>query len=165
MVKEVGAPRLPTLRDKQRARQIEVPNCSDDIIVPQHGEKALLAPTTCVGEMAYDPISVIDLTAGAETFVRNLPGFGPVALGPDGTMAVGFLWDAQHCEDLIAAGKADMIALAREVLDDPNWPLHAAQELGMDDRFSLWAPAFGWWLDKRERVFRKLGLGRHQPPA
>jgi hypothetical protein len=67
--------------------QLEVPNCSDDIIVPKHGEMALLAPTTC----SQDPISVIDLAPGQEAFVRNLPGFGPVAMGPDGNMAVGFL--------------------------------------------------------------------------
>ncbi|MBW2456801.1 MAG: hypothetical protein JRI68_19950 [Deltaproteobacteria bacterium] len=73
--------------DDGTAREFEVPNCSDNIIVPSHGEIALLAPTTC----SQDPISIIDLTAGAEQFVRNLPGFGPVALGPDGTMAVGFL--------------------------------------------------------------------------
>ncbi len=65
--------------DDGAARDFEVPNCSDDIIVPKHGKLALLAPTTC----AKDPISTIDLTAGAEQFVRNLPGFGPVALGPE----------------------------------------------------------------------------------
>jgi len=69
------------------SRPIEVPNCADDIIVPAHGELALLAPTTC----QKDPISHIDLTAGEEAFVRNLPGFGPVALGPEGELAVGFL--------------------------------------------------------------------------
>src|SRR5690606_13086866 len=66
---------------------LEVPNCSDDIIVPSHGEMALLAPTFC----GKDPISYIDLTPGDEKFVKNLPGFGPVAMGPDGSTAVGFL--------------------------------------------------------------------------
>lgn len=70
---------------------LEVPNCSDDIIVPSHGEIALLAPTFC----GKDPISHIDLTPGDEKFVRNLPGFGPVAMGPDGSTAVGFLDMAQ----------------------------------------------------------------------
>lgn len=69
------------------SRPIEVPNCADDIIVPAHGEMALLAPTTC----QLDPISHIDLSPGEEAFVRNLPGFGPVALGPEGELAVGFL--------------------------------------------------------------------------
>ena len=74
------------------------------------------------------------------------------------TMAVGFLWDAKVCEDLIAAGKADMIALAREILDDPNWPLHAASELGADENHGLWPVESGWWLMKRQRLISKLQL-------
>ncbi len=73
-------------------------------------------------------------------------------------MAVGFLWDAHHCEDLLASGKADMIALAREVLDDPNWALHAAQELSADENHALWPVESGWWLMKRERLLNKLGI-------
>ncbi|MFB6373533.1 MAG: hypothetical protein ABEN55_10555 [Bradymonadaceae bacterium] len=38
-----------------------------------------------------DPISVIDLEAGNERFVRNLPGFGPVQIAPRGQRAVGFV--------------------------------------------------------------------------
>ena len=49
------------------------------------------------------------------------------------TMAVGFLWDAKFCEDIVANGQADMVTLAREMLDDPNWSLHAAAELGADE--------------------------------
>ncbi len=74
------------------------------------------------------------------------------------TMAVGFLWDAKHCKDLLVAGKADMIALAREILDDPNWPLHAAQELNVDEGHAMWPVESGWWLMKRERLLSKLGL-------
>ncbi|MGF1453856.1 MAG: NADH:flavin oxidoreductase/NADH oxidase [Alphaproteobacteria bacterium] len=74
------------------------------------------------------------------------------------TMAIGFLWDPEMCEALLAEGAADMVALARELLDDPNWPLHAAQRLGTDQGFALWPPEFGWWLNKRDRLVRKLGL-------
>ncbi|MEH6477627.1 MAG: NADH:flavin oxidoreductase/NADH oxidase [Sneathiella sp.] len=74
------------------------------------------------------------------------------------TMAVGFLWDAKSCQAIIESGNADMIAMARELLDDPNWPLHAAAELRADERYSMWHSEFGWWLDKRERLVRKLGL-------
>jgi len=74
------------------------------------------------------------------------------------TMAVGFLWDAQVCEQVLADGKADMIALARELLDDPNWPLHAAAELGSDENHSAWPIEAGWWLMKRARLLSKLGL-------
>lgn len=37
------------------------------------------------------------------------------------TMAVGFLWDAKVCERILADGEADMVTLAHELLDDPNW--------------------------------------------
>lgn len=74
------------------------------------------------------------------------------------TMAVGFIWQASVANAVIADGKADLVALARELLNDPNWTLHAAAELGVDREHALWKPAFGWWLNKRERVMRKLGL-------
>ena len=74
------------------------------------------------------------------------------------TMAVGFLWDARACDELLAAGQADMIALARELLDDPNWPLHAAAELGIDENHGMWPVEAGWWLMKRQRLTSKLGL-------
>ncbi len=74
------------------------------------------------------------------------------------TMAVGFLWDAKTCEEHIATGKADMVALARELLDDPNWPLHAAAELGADENHNMWSVEAGWWLMKRDRLLTKLGL-------
>ncbi|MEM9044625.1 MAG: NADH:flavin oxidoreductase/NADH oxidase [Pseudomonadota bacterium] len=74
------------------------------------------------------------------------------------SMAVGLIWDPQAAEKIIATGEADMIALARELLDHPNWPLQAMGQLGADERFNAWPPEFGWWLDKRERVCTKLGL-------
>ena len=74
------------------------------------------------------------------------------------TMTLGFIWDAKVADNILREGRADLVALAPEVLHDPNWPLHAARELGIDGDFSLWKPQFGWWLNKRERVLQKLGL-------
>ncbi|MEM7465499.1 MAG: NADH:flavin oxidoreductase/NADH oxidase [Pseudomonadota bacterium] len=74
------------------------------------------------------------------------------------TMSVGLIWDAKLANELIESGKADMVALARELLSNPNWALHAAAELNVDDKFSMWKPEFGWWLNKRDRVITKLGL-------
>lgn len=81
------------------------------------------------------------------------------------TMAVGMIWDAKTANTVITEGQADMVAVARELLNNPNWTLHAAAELGVDSDFSKWAPAFGWWLNKRERVFRKLSLGKYATAA
>jgi 2,4-dienoyl-CoA reductase-like NADH-dependent reductase (Old Yellow Enzyme family) len=46
------------------------------------------------------------------------------------TMAVGLITEARQAEDILASGKADLVALARGILYDPRWPWHAAAELG-----------------------------------
>jgi NADPH2 dehydrogenase len=46
------------------------------------------------------------------------------------TMAVGLITEAKQAEDIVASGKADMVALARGMLYDPRWGWHAAVELG-----------------------------------
>jgi len=46
------------------------------------------------------------------------------------TMAVGLITEAKQAEDIVASGKADMVALARGMLNDPRWGWHAAAELG-----------------------------------
>ena len=65
------------------------------------------------------------------------------------TMAVGLIVQAQQAEDLLQQGQADCVALARELLYNPNWPLDAAQKLGADPHFQLAPPAAGWWLERR----------------
>jgi 2,4-dienoyl-CoA reductase-like NADH-dependent reductase (Old Yellow Enzyme family) len=47
------------------------------------------------------------------------------------TMAVGMIVEAQQAEDILQAGQADMVALARGLLDDPRWPWHAAERFGV----------------------------------
>jgi 2,4-dienoyl-CoA reductase-like NADH-dependent reductase (Old Yellow Enzyme family) len=38
--------------------------------------------------------------------------------------------DAVQAETIIRTGQADVVLLARELLRDPYWPLHAAEKLG-----------------------------------
>jgi len=45
------------------------------------------------------------------------------------TIAVGLITEAKQAEDIVASGKADMVALARGMLYDPRWGWHAAAEL------------------------------------
>ena len=76
------------------------------------------------------------------------------------TIGVGLLWDPEQVELSLARGEVDLVALGRELLDDPNWTLRAARQLGAHDGHELWHPEFGWWLEKRARAVRKLGLRR-----
>ena len=46
------------------------------------------------------------------------------------TGAVGLITDAEQANAIIGSGKADVVLLARELLRDPYWPLHAANKLG-----------------------------------
>jgi len=48
------------------------------------------------------------------------------------TGAVGLITEAQQAEDILVRGDADAIILARAMLRDPYWPLHAAQALSVD---------------------------------
>jgi 2,4-dienoyl-CoA reductase-like NADH-dependent reductase (Old Yellow Enzyme family) len=48
------------------------------------------------------------------------------------TGAVGFITDPHQAEEIISAGKADAVFLARQLLRDPYWPLHAAKALGAE---------------------------------
>ena len=48
------------------------------------------------------------------------------------TGAVGLLTDPHQAEQVLAEGSADVVLLARELLRDPHWPLHAAEALGDD---------------------------------
>ncbi len=72
-----------------------------------------------------------------------------------GTVAVGLITDAHQAEEILQRGQADLIAIAREALFNPYWPLHAAQKLGVDPDWALWPPAYGWWLERRARVHDK----------
>jgi len=47
------------------------------------------------------------------------------------TRAVGLIADPGHAERILAAGQADMIAMARAILDNPRWVWHAAERFGV----------------------------------
>ncbi len=50
------------------------------------------------------------------------------------TMAVGNIYETDHVNSIIAAGRADLCCLARPHLADPYWTLHAAAQLGFKDQ-------------------------------
>ena len=52
------------------------------------------------------------------------------------TMAVGNIYEPDHVNSILMAGRADLVCLARPHLADPYWTLHAAAALG--DTGSAW---------------------------
>jgi 2,4-dienoyl-CoA reductase-like NADH-dependent reductase (Old Yellow Enzyme family) len=68
------------------------------------------------------------------------------------SVAVGLITEARHAEQILDAGQADLIALARELLFDPHWPLHAAKELGIENYLDMLPRGLSWWLKRREIV-------------
>jgi NADPH2 dehydrogenase len=45
--------------------------------------------------------------------------------------AVGMIASPDQAEEILASGKADLIAMARAFLDDPRWVWHAAEHFGV----------------------------------
>jgi 2,4-dienoyl-CoA reductase-like NADH-dependent reductase (Old Yellow Enzyme family) len=105
-------------------------------------------------------------TAATKTLVSRVPGFqlpfSEKIKKEAGlkTMAVGLILTGQQAEEALQAGRADLIAIGREALYDPNWPLHAARELGADPEYAMWPEQYGWWLTRRESVLKKAGVRR-----
>jgi 2,4-dienoyl-CoA reductase-like NADH-dependent reductase (Old Yellow Enzyme family) len=105
-------------------------------------------------------------TAATKTILQRVPGFQiPFAERVKKeaglmTMAVGLILTPQQAEEALQAGRADLIAIGREALYDPNWPLHAALALGVDPEFAQWPQQYGWWLTRRESLLRKVGFRR-----
>lgn len=67
------------------------------------------------------------------------------------TMAVGLIVHADQAEAILNSGSADLVALGRELLHNPNWPIDAAQKLGFEPSWPQIAPSYGYWLDRRAR--------------
>ena len=105
---------------------------------------------------------------GTATLVPRLPGYHvPYAerIRREAgvmTIAVGLITQAHHAEDILRKGQADLVALARELLWNPNWPVHAARELGVRNYLDLMPRGYAWWLKRREdirRVTQEAGEG------
>lgn len=65
------------------------------------------------------------------------------------TQAVGMIVSAEQAQAILQEGSADLVAIGREALFDPYWPLHAQAALCPDPHFSDWPMRHGVWLAKR----------------
>ena len=64
------------------------------------------------------------------------------------TIAVGLISGARQAEEIVAGGRADMVALGRAILYDARWPWHAAAEFGA----TVEAPPQYWRAPPREHA-------------
>ena len=70
------------------------------------------------------------------------------------SMAVGVIIDPQQAENILQSGAADLVALGRELMYEPFWPLHAAEALGVDPDYKMWPEQYGWAVDRRSQIKR-----------
>ncbi|MEC7124046.1 MAG: NADH:flavin oxidoreductase/NADH oxidase [Pseudomonadota bacterium] len=68
------------------------------------------------------------------------------------TMAVGLIVDPQQAEDILVEGRADLVALGRELMFNPFWALHAAQALDHDPNFKMWPDQYAWGVFRRAQL-------------
>jgi 2,4-dienoyl-CoA reductase-like NADH-dependent reductase (Old Yellow Enzyme family) len=118
------------------------------------------------GEMKRIGVDVVDCSSG---------GFANAAISPKphyqvphaeavrrstgiATMAVGLIFEPEAAERVVASGEADLIALAREALNDPNWPLHAMNKLDTAaDPYASWPKQAGYAIRARAKVLEPAG--------
>ncbi|MDA0239238.1 MAG: NADH:flavin oxidoreductase/NADH oxidase [Proteobacteria bacterium] len=108
-------------------------------------------------------VDVIDCSSGGMTPGGSTVNFGaPAGYGYQApyaeyvrkhadvmTMAVGLIIHADQAEAILQSGQADLVALGREMLNNPNWPMDAATKLGIDDPYSMVPPLYSFYLQKR----------------
>jgi 2,4-dienoyl-CoA reductase-like NADH-dependent reductase (Old Yellow Enzyme family) len=67
------------------------------------------------------------------------------------TMAVGMIVHSDQAEEIVASGSADLVALGREMLHNPHWPMDAAQKLGVEAPFTGIPKAYSHFLERRAK--------------
>jgi len=108
-------------------------------------------------------VDIIDVSSG-QTVSEEQPVYGRMFQVPFSdrirnetgikTMAVGNIYEPDHVNSILMAGRADLVCLARAHLADPYWTLHAGSQLG--DRHAVWPDPYRggrdlyWRLAERE---------------
>ncbi|WPZ15442.1 bifunctional salicylyl-CoA 5-hydroxylase/oxidoreductase [Nitratireductor rhodophyticola] len=103
-------------------------------------------------------VDICDVSAG-QTSKRARPVYGRMFQTPFSdrirnetgmaTMAVGNIYEPDHVNSILMAGRADLVCLARPHLADPYWTLHAAATLG--DKGVTWPDPY---LPGRDQLYR-----------
>lgn len=103
-------------------------------------------------------VDICDVSAG-QTSTRAKPVYGRMFQTPFSdrirnetgmaTIAVGNIYEPDHANSILMAGRADLVCMARPHLADPYWTLHAAAKLG--DRDVKWPDPY---LPGRDQLYR-----------
>jgi anthraniloyl-CoA monooxygenase len=103
-------------------------------------------------------VDLCDVSAG-QTSIHARPVYGRMFQTPFSdrirnevgmaTMAVGNIYEPDHANSILMAGRADLVALARPHLGDPYWTLHAA--VALNDRGVKWPDPY---LRGRDQIYR-----------
>ena len=111
-------------------------------------------------------VDICDVSAG-QTSTRARPVYGRMFQTPFSdrirnetgmaTMAVGNIYEPDHVNSILMAGRADLVCLARPHLADPYFTLHAAARLG--DRGVTWPDPY---LPGRDQLYRLAERGPEQ---
>ena len=104
-------------------------------------------------------VDLCDVSAG-QTSIRAKPVYGRMFQTPFSdrirnetgmaTMAVGNIYEPDHVNSILMAGRADLVALARPHLTDPYWTLRAAANLG--DEAARWPDPYLPGRDQLRRL-------------
>ena len=104
-------------------------------------------------------VDIIDVSAG-QTSARARPVYGRMFQTPFSdrirnetgmaTMAVGNIYQPDHVNSILMAGRADLVCLARPHLADPYWTLHAAAGIG--DGECTWPAPYRAGRDQLQRL-------------
>ncbi|CAN5320913.1 bifunctional salicylyl-CoA 5-hydroxylase/oxidoreductase [soil metagenome] len=133
------------------------------------GEGGLSAEesVTIATMLMAEGVDLIDVSTG-ETSVAAKPVYGRMYQTPFAdrirnearcaTMAVGNIYEPDHANAILAAGRADLVALGRPHLIDPMWTLRAAATLGF--RGAAAPPAYALGLDQ---LARNLATAKKAP--
>jgi len=104
-------------------------------------------------------VDIIDVSAG-QTSTKGKPVYGRMFQTPFSdrirnetglkTMAVGNIYEPDHVNSILIAGRADLVCLARPHLADPYWTLHAAAALG--EKSVIWPKPYEAGRDQLYRL-------------
>jgi 2,4-dienoyl-CoA reductase-like NADH-dependent reductase (Old Yellow Enzyme family) len=99
----------------------------DDAVAYARELKRIGLDFVCVSSGATVPHARIPVAPGYQVgFAEKIKSSVPIAV-----RAVGMIADPDHAEQIVASGKADMVAMARAFLDNPRWVWHAAERFGV----------------------------------